>query len=208
MAERILNLPPMVSRLLLANLAVHGARLLLPDDLDWELLIRFGFVPLRYTVPELFGWPALVAPLTHQFLHGGLLHLAVNMAMLMAFGAGVERRIGGGRMLAFALLTGALAAAAHLAVYPDSPSPVVGASGAISGLFGGVLWLLARRRGAAGARTFLPLILLWIGISLLVGFTGLPGTGGAAIAWAAHIGGFLSGLLLFPLFDRRGYRPG
>jgi len=208
--EPILNLPPAVKALLIANLAVHGVRLLLPAEIDFGVVLTFGFIPARYTLPGLFGWPALVSPASHMFLHGGFMHLLVNMVTLMAFGAGVERRIGGPRFVAFALVCGLVGAAAHLAVYPFSIAPVIGASGAISGLFGGVLRFLTRRHGPAAPMAGIwPVALLWIGASLLFGLTGLPGEGpggGATIAWAAHIGGFLAGLLLFPLFDRQ--RPG
>lgn len=197
--QPILNLPPMVTWLLVANLAVHGVRLLLSDGVDLGVILTFGFIPARYTLPDLFGWQALVSPVTHLFLHGGLVHLLINMVMLMAFGSGVERRIGGPRMLAFTLVCGVFGAAAHLAVYPHSIMPVIGASGAISGLFGGVLRFLPRRRGGLW-----PVVLLWIGVSILFGVNGMPGDGGAAIAWVAHIGGFLGGFLLFGLFDRKG----
>ena len=198
--QPMLNLPRMVSALLVANLAVHVARLLLPEQIDDAIVLAFGFVPARYTGAEPFGWPAIVAPLTYQFLHGGIAHLAVNMAMLMAFGSGVERRIGPGPMVALAAICGVLGAAMHLAVYPGSTVPVIGASAAISGLFGAVLRFLP---GQGGIRRLMPLVALWIGASILFGVTGLPGAEGAEIAWVAHIGGFAAGLALFGLFDRR-----
>ncbi|WP_119462515.1 rhomboid family intramembrane serine protease [Rhodospirillaceae bacterium SYSU D60014] len=196
--QPILNLPPMVTRLLVANLAVHGIRWMLPDTTDVGVILSFGFIPARYMLPDLFGWQALVSPVTHLFLHGSLVHLLINMVMLMAFGSGVERRIGGPRLLAFALACGVLGAAAHFLLHPLSIMPVIGASGAISGLFGGVLRFLPRRGGSLW-----PIVLLWIGVSILFGVTGIPGDGGAAIAWAAHVGGFLGGFLLFGLFDRK-----
>jgi membrane associated rhomboid family serine protease len=76
---------------------------------------------------------------------------------------------------------------------------MVGASGAISGLFGGVLRLM---QSLGGLRRLWPLIVLWVGASVLLGLVGFPGVA-ESIAWVAHIGGFAAGLLLFPLFDRR-----
>jgi membrane associated rhomboid family serine protease len=196
--QPIFNIPPITGALLIANVAVHGLRLLLTPSLDDTLVETFAFIPARYTEPGGFGWPALVDPVTYQFLHGSLTHLAINMLALLAFGAGVERRIGGGRMLTFALFCGVASAAAHLVAYPASVEPVIGASGAISGLFGGVL----RFRMGGGSRHGLwPLVALWIAMDVITGVTGLGGDG-ESIAWVAHIGGFLAGLLLFGWFDR------
>lgn len=195
--EPILNLPPMVAALLLVNISIHLVRLLLPADLDVAIVLTFGFVPIRYSGLVPFDWPVLVAPVTYQFLHSGAVHIIANMAMLMAFGAGVERRIGPRRFLAFTLLCGVLAIVAHFAIFWDSTAPVIGASGAISGLFGGVLRFMPR---LGGWRRLAPLVSLWIGVSVLFGISGLPGA--EEIAWVAHIGGFAVGLLLFPVFDR------
>lgn len=201
--QPILNIPPITKALLIANVAVHALRLLLTGALDDALVATFAFIPARYTAQGAFGWPALVDPLSYQFLHGSLAHLGINMLALLAFGAGVERRIGGRRMLVFTLLCGVVSAAAHLIAYPSSIDPVIGASGAISGLFGGVL----RFRAQGGARRGLwPFIALWIIMDVVTGVTGMGGDG-EAIAWVAHIGGFLAGLLLFGFFDRQGERP-
>jgi membrane associated rhomboid family serine protease len=195
--QPIFNLPTVTKWLLIANVAVHLVRLLLPPRLDAMVLLDFAFIPARYTLPGAFGWMALLDPLTYQFLHGNLPHLAMNMLALVAFGSGVERRIGGGRMLAFALLCGIAAAAAHFAAYPTSVDPVIGFSGALSGLFGGVLRFIARR---GGARLW-PLVAVFLVMNVVTGETGM-GAAGEAVAWVAHIGGFVAGLALFGLFDR------
>jgi membrane associated rhomboid family serine protease len=197
--QPIFNIPPVTGALVLANVAVHLLRLLLPPALDDAVIETFAFIPARYGGAEPLSWPAFVDPITYQFLHGNLTHLAINMVALLAFGAGVERRIGGFRMLLLALVCGLAAVALHYVVYPASEEPVVGASGAISGLFGAVLRLLFRSRGAG----LLPLVALWIVMNVIGGQMGEPGDGGAAIAWVAHIGGFLTGLGLIGLFDRR-----
>ncbi len=192
----------MTKALLVANVAVHALRLLSPARLDDALVLTLGFVPARYTLARALGWPALVDPVTYQFLHGSLTHLAVNMLALLAFGGGVERRLGGWRMLVFAIICGVLAAAAHLAANPFSTDPIIGASGAISGLFGGVLRFLARAR-AESRRALGPLILLWIVVTIVTGQISMPGTDGAPVAWVAHLGGFAAGLVLFSFFERR-----
>ena len=196
--QPIFNVPPATKALLIANVVAHLLRLALPNNLDDTVVTRFAFIPARYTEPGAIGWPALVDPITYQFLHGSLTHLGINMLALLAFGAGVERRIGGPRMLAFTLICGVVAALAHFAIYPTSIVPIIGASGAISGLFGGVL----RFHVYSGSRRGLwPLVALWVIMDVVTGTMGMGGDG-EPIAWVAHIGGFIAGLLLFGLFDR------
>ncbi|HEX9489854.1 MAG TPA: rhomboid family intramembrane serine protease [Stellaceae bacterium] len=203
--QPILNVPPITKALLIVNVAVHVLRLLLPAHLDDALVSTFAFIPARYTLADGLGWPALVDPITYQFLHANFIHLGVNMLALLAFGSGVERRIGGWRMLVFFLVCGVVSALAHLAAYPSTPEPIVGASGAISGLFGGVLRF---QFGAAPGRRrgLWPIIILWIAVNFVVGQTGMPGADSAPIAWVAHLGGFLAGLLLFDLAARHATR--
>jgi rhomboid family protein len=203
--QPIFNVPPVTKALLLVNVAVHVLRLLLPADADDALVSTFAFIPARYTMAAGLGWPALVDPITYQFLHGSFVHLGVNMLALLAFGSGVERRIVGWRMVVFFLVCGVVSAAAHLAAYPSSPEPIVGASGAISGLFGGVL-RFQFDTAPGGRRGLWPVIILWIVVNFLLGQTGMPGTDGASIAWVAHLGGFIAGLLLFDLAARHPTR--
>jgi membrane associated rhomboid family serine protease len=204
--QPVVNLPPVVRTLLLVLAAVHLVRLALPADLDWWVIATFAFIPARYSVPGFFDWGAVAAPLTHMLLHDGWAHLLINMVMLAAFGAGVERRIGGRRMLAFAVICGLAGAAAHSVVYPESLSPVIGASGAISGLFGGILRLLPGRHPGQGLRGLWPLIVVWVAINVVFGLTGAPGAEGE-IAWVAHLGGFGAGLLFYGPFDRPRMMP-
>jgi membrane associated rhomboid family serine protease len=198
--QPILNIPPATKALLIINVVVHGLRMLLTPALDDTVIENFGFIPARYTVPGEFGWTALVAPITHQFLHGNLAHLAVNMVALLAFGAGVERRIGGARMAVFTLLCGIVGAAVHFAVYPHSVDPVIGASGGISGLFGAVL----RFQVSSGRRngSLWPLVGLFLVLNVVTGVTGIGAPEGETVAWVAHMGGFVAGLLLFGVFDK------
>jgi membrane associated rhomboid family serine protease len=165
------------------------------------VVTHLGFVPARYSITGALDWAAFAGPLSHQFLHGGVVHLLINMVMLAAFGSGVARTIGAGRMLFLYFLCGVAGAFTHWFFYPESTIPVIGASGAISGLFGAVLRLIAaHRRIDGGFRRVLPVAIIWVGIAVLTGFTGMPGTGGAQVAWAAHIGGFVPALLFFDLF--------
>lgn len=194
--QPMFNIPPATMGLLLANIAMHLVRAVLPTDLDDAVVDAFAFIPARYATPGELGWAAIVAPVSYQFLHGSWAHLGINMVALLAFGSGVEQRIGAIRMLLFYLLCGVAAAAVHFAVYPTSPMAVIGASGAISGQFGAVL----RIRVATGARGLWLLIVLWIIMNVVGGQMGMPGEENMPIAWVAHIGGFLAGLAAIGLF--------
>ena len=194
---------------ILIGIAVAVQIVLAAAPARWEGLAFFnlGFIPARYTLDPGLQWQDLAGPVTHQFLHGGFTHILMNMIMLAAFGAGVERVIGGTKLFFLFLICGVAGAFAHFVIFPESLSPVIGASGSISGLFGAALRLLARQSRQRGQNMrLLPIAAIWIGMSLIIGFTGLPGTGEAQIAWAAHIGGFVAGLALFGLFSRGGPR--
>ena len=204
--QPMFNLPPMVAALIGACAAIYVVMQLVPVESEAWILIHLGFSPVYYR-SGWFGWESLVGPLSHQFLHGGAFHLIINMVMLAAFGAGAERVLGPRRTLGLFLVCGVVGAFAHLAIYPSLAAPVVGASGAISGLFGAVLRLMASRPRSRGGIRLLPVALIWIGFAVLVGFAGAPGAKGVQIAWAAHVGGFMAGLALLPLFAARQSGP-
>lgn len=202
-SEPILNLPPGIKYLSLVLLALMGLRYVLADETMFSVYMHFGFVPAYYSGALEADWRAAVAPVTHMFLHGGWLHIGVNIGMLMAFGSALEKTIGLKRAAVIYFLSGMIGAAVHFAVMPQDPAPLIGASGGISGLFGGMLILMFRSGllGGEGYKRLAFLIALWIGISLLFGYTGMPGAEGK-VAWTSHVGGFIAGLLLYPLIVR------
>lgn len=202
-SEPVLNLPPGVKYLSLLLILCMLPRYVLSDAALFDVYMNFGFVPARYTGILPADWRAVVAPVTHMFLHGGWLHIGVNIGMLMAFGSALEKAIGLKRAAVIYFVSGALGAALHAAVLPGDIAPLIGASGGISGLFGGMLILMFRSGmlGGQGYRRLLFLIAVWIGISLAFGYTGMPGADGK-VAWTAHVGGFLAGLALYPLLVR------
>lgn len=202
------NLPRTVAVLIAVNVGVYLLQTVLPWRAEGWIFTHLGFIAARYTLPGGFDWAAIAGPLSHQFVHGNVVHLAVNMVMLAAFGSGVERALGGPRMLVLYLMAGFAGAFAHWFFYSASTIPVVGASGAISGLFAAVLRLIARHPHVGGGlRRILPVAVIWIGLAVLTGFTGMPGVGGAQVAWAAHIGGFVFVLALFDFFAVGRPRP-
>jgi membrane associated rhomboid family serine protease len=183
-------------------------------------IMEFGAVPCRITgacaVPGDFP-PPIATIFTSMFMHGGLFHVAGNMLYLWIFGDNVEDTLGHGRFLLFYLLSGVAAAAAQIVMNPDSRVPMVGASGAVSGVLGAYLILFPY------ARVLVLLIFgfffrivrwpasivlgFWIVVQFLNGLiTVSVAAGGAAggTAWFAHIGGFLAGIvLLFLMRPRR-----
>jgi membrane associated rhomboid family serine protease len=180
----------------------------------------WGFVPARYFLlaelePE--NWIARYLPLlTSMFLHGGWAHLIGNMIYLYIFGDNVEDRLGRLRFLAFYLLSGIGAGLVHAYLHPASVVPTVGASGAISGVLGGYLLLFPHAR----VLTLVPIVFIfvqvvelpavlylgfWFVMQLISGTVtfALAGEAGG-VAWWAHVGGFVAGMVLvLPLVWRR-----
>jgi len=190
-----------------------------------ESVCRFGAVPGAVTgrteadavdlgpgLPTcIFGPVPQVGLLTSMFLHGSWLHLIFNMWFLWLFGNNVEDSMGHGRFLGFYLVTGLLAAGAHVYSAPESLVPMVGASGAISGIMGGYLLLYPRVRIQTLFIFIIILriipvpawfvLILWFALQVLSGYSDPMATGGVAV-WA-HVGGFVAGVLLVKVFEDR-----
>jgi membrane associated rhomboid family serine protease len=152
----------------------------------------------------------IITPLTSMFLHGSWMHLLGNCLFLWVFGNNVEDSMGRLRFLIFYLLCGLGAAAAQIAASPDSPVPMVGASGAIAGVLGAYLLLYPRVRVNVLIFWFvisLPaylVLLWWIGLQLLTAHLSRLRSESSGVAVWAHIGGFATGMLLIHLFRRPG----
>lgn len=196
-SEPVLNLPPIVQALCFINAGVFLFGKLFPQVMTGDVLYTLSFIPARYFGAEPMGLAGILSPFTHMFVHAGWLHVLVNVGMLMAFGAGLEKIIGGRRLLLFYFATGLFGAMVHALLYPSLEVPMIGASGAVSGLFGGVLMMMYMGGSMGqGYRKLLPFVLVWIGITVLFGLFGMPGVDNP-IAWTTHIGGFIGGLLLY-----------
>jgi membrane associated rhomboid family serine protease len=209
---------PIVTWILIGlNVLVFLFELSLPEAmLDW-LIMTFGVVPASLHLDNpaaLLSDPmALVPLLTHMFLHGGWLHIISNMWILYIFGDNVEDRMGSVRFLVFYLLCGIAAAFSQAFVAPQSQIPAIGASGAIAGVLGAYIVLFPRAR----VITLIPIFLLpwyteisavfflgfWFIMQLFSGVLTLSNVGSGGVAWWAHIGGFLFGILIFRLFTPR-----
>lgn len=218
-----LSVPVVTRALILINVVVFFFELALPEQALKEVFYLFGVVPARFTHPgwaEAVGFPidSYWPILTHQFLHGSWAHLFINMWTLWIFGDNVEDRMGPGRFAFFYVACGALAGSTHLLTNADSILPSVGASGAIAGVLGAYLLLFPTARLVMMVPIlFFPFffempavlyLVFWFFSQLFSGTLALTGpdqVGG--IAWWAHIGGFVGGLLLCKLFVRPRPRP-
>jgi len=206
--------PIVTVALLAANVAAFVFELTLPRygiTLN-GLFHRAGLIPFevvhRMDVPPRDVVPWWLTPVTSMFLHGGWFHIIFNMLFLWIFANNVEDEMGHTRFLLFYLLCGLAAAATQIAVSHDSTVPTIGASGAIAGVLGAYIVLYPRARVLSLVPIFLfisliyvpawVLLAFWFVSQLLVGIASLGATTG--VAYFAHIGGFVAGLLLVFLF--------
>lgn len=226
-----INAPIAVVYMLGAMVLVHFLRWLLPVEFDHEILRMFAFIPSRYSSDVLGfalgtgGAPAAVwSVVTYMFLHGDITHLLVNSVWLLAFGSAVAWRIGTSRFALFTVFCGAAGVFVHMVFNWGENAMVIGASAAISGHMAGAIRFIFQGSGAFGSlgapeqmhraaplmsiadtlkdKRSLTFLAVWMVVNLVFGLGGSVLTGGAAIAWEAHVGGFLAGLLFFGYFDR------
>ena len=206
---------PVVTRAIIGlNVLVYLFQMTLGENIE-RFIYTYGLVPARYSVPEAAAHytsgEQIFALFSFMFLHGGFLHLLGNMWFLHIFGDNVEDRMGSTRFLLFYLLCGWVSGFAHLWSNWTSTMPTIGASGAIAGVMGAYLILFP------GARiiTLIPIFFIpyfieipavvFLGIWFLFQsfYASLPGPeGGGGIAWWAHIGGFVFGMIAVKLFSR------
>jgi membrane associated rhomboid family serine protease len=206
--------------LILVNSVVFLFEVALPEyDLE-RLFYFFGIVPARYSHPTWALWVGLPIDdywpfLTHMFLHSSWLHIFGNMWTLWIFGDNVEDRMGSMRFLFFYLLCGLAAGVVHSYVNPNSTVPAVGASGAIAGVLGAYFVMFPYSRIVVLVPIlFIPLFFelpavvylgFWALTQLFSGTLALAsGSYVGGVAWWAHVGGFMTGILLHFFFVKRG----
>jgi len=205
--------------------------LLLSDDQYIEFLLLFAFIPVRYDPSVLAagslpgGLGAQVWTfISYALIHGDVIHLSANGVWLLAFGSPIARRFGTLRFLGFFVLTAAAGAGAHLVTHLGDLQPMIGASAAISGCMAAAMRFVFQRGGplhllresdadayrvpalplatALSDRRVLIFLIAWFAINALFAFNATPIIGtDQVVAWQAHIGGFLAGLLAFAAFD-------
>ena len=217
--------PVVVIALIAVNALAFFSELSLNERQLTRFVYEYGVVPVFYFGdPERFGLPdksTYLSLLTSMFLHGGFMHLLGNMWFLWIFGDNIEDRLGRVRFLIFYLLSGLGATAVHILFNLDSPVPTIGASGAIAGVLGAYIVTFPRAR----ILTLFPFIFImttieipaifvigeWFVVQLFRGTASIvePKAMGG-VAWWAHIGGFVVGILLMKLMQpprrpSRGY---
>ena len=209
---------PVVNYLIIGtNVAFFILAASLGDRGFLHLVRGLGVIPNRFL--SSFGPAQLGTVFTSMFLHGGWFHLLSNMWALYIFGDNTEDRMGSARYLLFYLISGAVAALVHILVASGSTVPVVGASGAISGVMGAYILLFPTSRIITLVPIFflpwlveipaLVFIGMWFLSQLFSGILSLAADAVGAyggVAWWAHVGGFLIGLILAKLFARKDYR--
>jgi membrane associated rhomboid family serine protease len=211
---RAFNIPASIFAVLAACLAIHLARdNLLSTENNLYVLFYGAFIPARYG--ETLSWVAFTSPVTYSLLHGSIGHLLNNSVWLVAFGSPVAKAMSNFRFALFWIACSAIAALFHYLADPSSIAPMIGASGAVSGMMGAAARAGFRLKADGNGRgivlppigqlirsrtvlTFLGLYLLTnVGIGVFGASAGSPV---ANIAWQAHIGGLIAGFLLLPLF--------
>jgi len=227
--EPVLTLPGALTAYILLLAVIHLRVLLPPDVENWTIDV-FAFIPKRYDSTLLAidfpgGEGAKVWTfVTYSLLHANLTHLGFNVLWLLPFGSALARRFGAVRFFVFMAVTAAAGALAHLVTHEHAISPMIGASASVSGTMAAAIRFafvqgsfLSFNHGDADAAARVPALSLtralrntrvlgflavWFGVNLVFGIGSIAiGAEGASVAWQAHIGGFLAGLLLFSLFD-------
>lgn len=221
--EPVFNLPPVVLAVIAICAVVYLLQEYLLNETQQMVLLYDGaFIPVLYTGKYGFDWFLFTRPFTYAFMHGGIAHIAINMIWLAAFGSPLANRLGALRFAIFYAVTGLASVVLFWVLHPYGEMPLVGASGAISGMMGAAArygFRIDRSSGRAafageplpiaavlrsrGVMTFLG---VWMVINLATGLLGFaPGVDGQ-IAWEAHIGGFVAGFFGLRFFDR-GWLP-
>jgi membrane associated rhomboid family serine protease len=231
------NVPAVVVGTIAVLALIHAVRVwLLPPVTEREFILLFAFIPARYEpgFAAAAGLPGLTGAevwsfVTYALIHADWLHFGLNAVWLLPFGSALARRFGPGRFLAFMVVTAAAGAAAHLAMHFGEVYPMVGASAAISGTMAAAMRFAFQPGGPLTSwhtqseasyqipavsllnslrdPRFLAFVAVWFGINAIFGLGGMQLDDGQTVAWEAHIGGFVAGMLLFSLFDpvRDGY---
>jgi membrane associated rhomboid family serine protease len=226
--QPVFNVAPVVVALIGLCAAIYGLLSYLESvdpELYWLVLAKTAFIPLLYSGQFEMDVSAISAPITYSLLHASIAHLAINMIWLLAFGSPLANRMGAARFLLFWVATAVAAAALHYLFHQYDAAPLVGASGAIAGMMGAAARFGFRIDRSVEKPAFsgrpLPIMFvlrlrpvvtflaIWMAVNLLSGLFGLvPGEEGA-IAWEAHVGGFLAGFFGVGAFipaERQGAR--
>ncbi len=224
-----LNLPDIIIWLSGAMIAIHIVRaFLLPVPWENWTIYLFAFWPVKYTalgsLSALDMGSSIWSFVTYALLHGSAMHIIFNLLWMAIFGSAVARRFGAVRFLVFSAICSVGGAFAHLATHWGEGAPMIGASAAVSGQMAAAIRFVFELGGPLGAfrrsdqgayfvpaqplsecfrnQQVLVFVAVWFGLNLFFGIMSGPIAGQpSSVAWQAHIGGFIAGLALFPIFD-------
>ena len=204
--------PYLVILIILACVIIWFWQISLGQQGGHEAVFFYGLTPASFlgTMEQVGPIPAFLTLFTSMFMHGGFMHLAGNMLYLWIFGDNIEGALGHLRFILFYFICGIAAASAQIVSAPDSTIPMIGASGAVSGVLGAYLIFYPRAR----VRTFvflgifitflrIPAVFLlgvWVLGQVINAMLSDPGSPG--VAWFAHLGGFFVGLILAPFLKK------
>jgi len=199
----VINLPPLTLSLLVIMLVIYGVTLFAPADVERWAIIHFAFIPAAWLVDVWPAWSLAVSPLTYAFLHGGLMHLALNGVMLAVMGQVLEKKLG---MLSFFSIfaAGAIGGALVHGLIGGTPEvPLVGASAGVGALYGAGVVLYNRGVSLGpNSQTLMALAAFFVVVNLL----GMILPMFSRIAYVAHLGGFITGILATAWLTRPGAR--
>jgi len=213
--------PVVTWALVVVNAVIFLYQVSLGINASQRFIFQFGAIPaVIFGDSRLPAQLAVIPPgmsiFTSMFLHGGWMHLIGNMWFLWIFGNNIEEAMGHVRFLAFYLLCGVIASVGHIFAYPDSTIPTIGASGAIAGALGAYIMLYPRARvwtliflGFFIRLMYIPawvVLGIWILIQFLNGSMASVDQNSGGVAFWAHVGGFIAGILLVGLFKKRNVR--
>jgi len=225
--EPIINAPAVVIATLVVLALIHAIRQFIDPATEEWILLHFAFFPSRLGGASLSlpgpNWVAITTLFTHALLHGDWMHLFFNSVWLLVFGSIIAQRTSPGGFLALFIICAVAGGLAYLGANFYRTTPIIGASGAVSGMMGAafrVIFSPSDLHSFAGMhanprmlprmpllaslkeRNIILAVVIWVGMNLLFAF-GLPGFLSAGeIAWEAHLGGFFAGFLVFGLFDQ------
>ena len=206
--------PYVTITLIALNVLVFLYQLSLGPRAEQLMIFKMGIIPYEFThavdLPPYTHFPLAFNLITAMFMHGGVFHLLGNMLYLWIFGNNVEDAMGHTKFILFYLLTGILASLTHILLTPDARLPMIGASGAISGILGAYFVLFPWAKVYTLIFLIIFITVVQIPAMVLLGFwfflQFLNLYGHSHVAWLAHTGGFLSGMLLVRFFVRKRFR--
>ncbi|WP_336294177.1 rhomboid family intramembrane serine protease [Bartonella sp. CB169] len=217
--EPLLNVPFIIVVLIALCFCIYIVpKYFFSEQLYIEIIKIFSFIPVLFKSDPLAFCYTLIS---YSFMHGSLKHVSINMVWLLVFGSPLVRHLGSLRFLIFWVLTAIVAALAYFVLHQDSAVSLVGASGAVSGMMGGIvrygfphscfgvsmqnerlLGSLLSIKSALCSKVVLAYVSIWLSVDFIVAFFPfLFEEDGVLVAWEAHIGGFFSGFLLISFFD-------